>query len=153
MAFGDDVMSASHDGVLGVGLGPSGRGCGWPSLDGVCIVDFGQYLTDPLLAMMLSDLGAHVIRGDPPRWPALGPRRQRKTAARESAMRAVLRRHRAIVGGSPAAEGHCRRRPDRPRSGARKLPDGIESFGRPYAARMQQNSSSGAAANDKRPHA
>lgn len=39
------------------------------ALEGVRVIDFGQYLAGPLLAMMLSDLGAEVIRVDPPGGP------------------------------------------------------------------------------------
>jgi crotonobetainyl-CoA:carnitine CoA-transferase CaiB-like acyl-CoA transferase len=38
-------------------------------LDGVRVVDFGQYLAGPLAAMMLGDQGAEVIRVDPPGGP------------------------------------------------------------------------------------
>ena len=39
------------------------------SLDGVRIIDFGQYIAGPLTAMMLGDQGAEVIRVDPPGGP------------------------------------------------------------------------------------
>ena len=39
------------------------------ALDGIRVVDFGQYLAGPLTAMMLADLGAEVIRVDPPGGP------------------------------------------------------------------------------------
>ena len=38
-------------------------------LDGLRVVDFGQYLAGPEAAMMLGDLGAQVIRVDPPGGP------------------------------------------------------------------------------------
>ncbi|MGE0060110.1 MAG: CaiB/BaiF CoA transferase family protein, partial [Dehalococcoidia bacterium] len=38
-------------------------------LDGIRVVDFGQYLAGPLAAMMLGDQGAEVIRIDPPGGP------------------------------------------------------------------------------------
>jgi crotonobetainyl-CoA:carnitine CoA-transferase CaiB-like acyl-CoA transferase len=38
-------------------------------LDGVRVVDFGQYLAGPMLGMMLADYGAEVIRVDPPGGP------------------------------------------------------------------------------------
>jgi len=41
-------------------------------LSHIRVLDFGQYLAGPLVGMMLSDLGAEVIRIDPPggpRWP------------------------------------------------------------------------------------
>jgi crotonobetainyl-CoA:carnitine CoA-transferase CaiB-like acyl-CoA transferase len=56
-------------------------------LDGVRVLDFGQYLAGPLAAMMLADQGAEVIRIDPPG----GPRWQ-------SAANAILQRgKRSIV--------------------------------------------------------
>lgn len=39
------------------------------ALEGLRVVDFGQYLAGPLTAMMLADLGAEVIRVDPPGGP------------------------------------------------------------------------------------
>lgn len=38
---------------------------GRPLLDGVCIVDFGNYLAGPLSTMILADLGADVIKVEP----------------------------------------------------------------------------------------
>jgi crotonobetainyl-CoA:carnitine CoA-transferase CaiB-like acyl-CoA transferase len=38
-------------------------------LDGIRVIDFGQYLAGPLVAMMLGDFGAEVIRIDPPGGP------------------------------------------------------------------------------------
>ena len=38
-------------------------------LDGVRIIDFGQYIAGPLTAMLLADQGADVIRVDPPGGP------------------------------------------------------------------------------------
>jgi crotonobetainyl-CoA:carnitine CoA-transferase CaiB-like acyl-CoA transferase len=38
-------------------------------LDGIRVIDFGQYLAGPLVAMMLGDFGAEVIRVDPPGGP------------------------------------------------------------------------------------
>lgn len=41
-------------------------------LTNIRVLDFGQYLAGPLVGMMLADLGAEVIRIDPPegpRWP------------------------------------------------------------------------------------
>lgn len=37
-----------------------------PILDGVRVVDFGRYIAGPLCAAMLADLGAEVIRVEPP---------------------------------------------------------------------------------------
>ena len=39
------------------------------ALDGVRVIDFGQYIAGPLLGMMLADHGADVIRVDPPGGP------------------------------------------------------------------------------------
>jgi crotonobetainyl-CoA:carnitine CoA-transferase CaiB-like acyl-CoA transferase len=38
-------------------------------LDGVRVIDFGQYIAGPLTAMLLADQGADVIRVDPPGGP------------------------------------------------------------------------------------
>ena len=40
------------------------------ALDGLRVIDFGQYLAGPLAAVMLADQGAEVIRVDPPAGPA-----------------------------------------------------------------------------------
>ncbi len=40
------------------------------ALDGVRIIDFGQYIAGPLAAMLLADQGADVVRVDPPGGPA-----------------------------------------------------------------------------------
>jgi crotonobetainyl-CoA:carnitine CoA-transferase CaiB-like acyl-CoA transferase len=39
------------------------------ALDGVRVIDFGQYIAGPMAAMMLGDFGADVIRIDPPGGP------------------------------------------------------------------------------------
>src|SRR5438552_4297121 len=39
------------------------------ALDGVRVVDFGQWLAGPLAAMLLGDQGAEVIHVDPPGGP------------------------------------------------------------------------------------
>src|SRR5947208_3644504 len=39
-------------------------------LDGIKVIDFGQYIAGPLTAMLLADHGADVIRVDPPTGPA-----------------------------------------------------------------------------------
>src|SRR5207248_6583262 len=39
------------------------------ALQGIRVIDFGQYLAGPLLAVMLADHGAEVIRVDPPGGP------------------------------------------------------------------------------------
>ena len=39
------------------------------ALEGVRVVDFGQYIAGPLAAVMLSDQGADVIHVDPPGGP------------------------------------------------------------------------------------
>jgi crotonobetainyl-CoA:carnitine CoA-transferase CaiB-like acyl-CoA transferase len=38
-------------------------------LDGVRVIDFGQYIAGPLAAMLLADFGADVVRVDPPSGP------------------------------------------------------------------------------------
>ena len=38
------------------------------ALDGIRVIDFGQYIAGPLTGMLLADQEADVIRGDP-----LGP--------------------------------------------------------------------------------
>ncbi len=45
------------------------EGSGQGPLAGVRVVDFGQYVAGPLLAMLLADQGADVIRVDPPGGP------------------------------------------------------------------------------------
>lgn len=42
------------------------------ALEGVRVIDFGQYIAGPLAAMMLADNGAEVIRVDPPGGPRWG---------------------------------------------------------------------------------
>lgn len=42
------------------------------ALSGLRVIDFGQYLAGPLVAMNLADLGADVIRVDPPGGPRWG---------------------------------------------------------------------------------
>ena len=39
------------------------------ALDGIRVIDFGQYLAGPLAALLLADQGAEVIRVDPPSGP------------------------------------------------------------------------------------
>src|SRR5687767_4993136 len=39
------------------------------ALDGIRVIDFGQYIAGPLAAMLLADQGADVIRVDPPGGP------------------------------------------------------------------------------------
>ena len=41
------------------------------ALDGIRVIDFGQYIAGPLVGMLLADQGADVIKVDPPRWAAL----------------------------------------------------------------------------------
>lgn len=38
-------------------------------LSGVNVVDFGQYIAGPAVAMMLADFGATVVHVDPPGGP------------------------------------------------------------------------------------
>jgi crotonobetainyl-CoA:carnitine CoA-transferase CaiB-like acyl-CoA transferase len=40
------------------------------ALDGLRVIDFGQYIAGPLAAVMLADQGAEVIHVDPPGGPA-----------------------------------------------------------------------------------
>jgi crotonobetainyl-CoA:carnitine CoA-transferase CaiB-like acyl-CoA transferase len=39
------------------------------TLDGIRVIDFGQYIAAPLAAVMLADQGAQVIHIDPPGGP------------------------------------------------------------------------------------
>ena len=39
------------------------------ALEGVRVIDFGQYIAGPLAAVMLADQGADVIHVDPPGGP------------------------------------------------------------------------------------
>ena len=39
------------------------------ALDGIRVIDFGQYLAGPLAALLLADQGAEIIRVDPPGGP------------------------------------------------------------------------------------
>src|SRR5678815_5223595 len=39
------------------------------ALDGIRVVDFGQWIAGPLAAMLLGDHGADVVRADPPGGP------------------------------------------------------------------------------------
>src|SRR5579862_7309523 len=39
------------------------------ALDGIRVIDFGQYIAGPLAAVMLADEGADVIHVDPPGGP------------------------------------------------------------------------------------
>src|SRR5690242_13063140 len=39
------------------------------ALDGIRVIDFGQYIAGPLAAVMLADHGAEVIHVDPPGGP------------------------------------------------------------------------------------
>ena len=39
------------------------------ALDGINVVDFGQYIAGPLAAMLLADQGAEVVHIDPPGGP------------------------------------------------------------------------------------
>jgi crotonobetainyl-CoA:carnitine CoA-transferase CaiB-like acyl-CoA transferase len=41
-------------------------------LDGVRVIDFGQYIAGPLTGMLLADQGADVIRVEPPGGPMWG---------------------------------------------------------------------------------
>src|ERR1035437_1232107 len=40
------------------------------ALEGIRVIDFGQYIAGPLTAMFLADQGADVVRVDPPGGPA-----------------------------------------------------------------------------------
>ena len=41
------------------------------ALEGIRVIDFGQYMAGPMAAMMLADFGADVIRVEPPGGPRL----------------------------------------------------------------------------------
>lgn len=41
------------------------------ALEGIKVIDFGQYVAGPLCAMMLADHGAEVLHIDPPGGPRL----------------------------------------------------------------------------------
>ncbi|MDP6607211.1 MAG: CoA transferase, partial [Dehalococcoidia bacterium] len=41
------------------------------ALDGIRVIDFGQYIAGPMAAMLLADQGADVVRVDPPSGPAM----------------------------------------------------------------------------------
>src|SRR5437899_1501916 len=41
------------------------------ALDGIRVVDFGQYVAGPLAAMLLADQGADVVHVDPPGGPRM----------------------------------------------------------------------------------
>jgi len=57
------------------------------ALDGIRVIDFGQYLAGPLAALLLADQGAEVIRVDPPGGP-LAASRQCRIAAWQAQHRA-----------------------------------------------------------------
>ena len=42
------------------------------ALDGVRVIDFGQYIAGPMTGMLLVDQGAEVIKVDPPGGPVWG---------------------------------------------------------------------------------
>ncbi len=44
------------------------------ALDGIRVIDFGQYIAGPLVGMLLADQGADVIKVDPPVGRAGKPR-------------------------------------------------------------------------------
>ena len=39
------------------------------ALDGIKVIDFGQYVAGPLTGMLLADQGADVVKVDPPGGP------------------------------------------------------------------------------------
>src|SRR5690606_22910426 len=45
---------------------PPSRSSDTPPLHGVRVIDFGNYLAGPLSTMLLADLGAEVIKVEPP---------------------------------------------------------------------------------------
>ena len=47
------------------------------ALDGLRVIDFGQWVAGPLAGMLLADQGAEVIRVDPLRRSRVGHARQR----------------------------------------------------------------------------
>ncbi|MDO8363112.1 MAG: CoA transferase [Actinomycetota bacterium] len=76
------------EGTATGGAGPVGAGQRWP-LQGLKVLDFGNFLAGPLGPMLLADLGAEVIKveattGDPMRWadwPFAGCQRGKRTVA------------------------------------------------------------------------
>ena len=43
------------------------------ALDGIRVIDLGQYIAGPMAAMLLGDQGADVMRIDPPGGPRWNP--------------------------------------------------------------------------------
>ena len=58
------------------------------ALDGLRVIDFGQWIAGPLAGMLLADQGADVIRVDPRGGCRLGHARQRRLEPRQVAHRA-----------------------------------------------------------------
>ena len=70
-------------------------------LAGVRVLDLGQYIAGPAVAMMLADHGADVVRVDPPggpRWPSPA-----NGSAKARATRAGVSRRPSRSGSSPIA--------------------------------------------------
>jgi crotonobetainyl-CoA:carnitine CoA-transferase CaiB-like acyl-CoA transferase len=58
------------------------------ALNGIRVIDFGQYLAGPLAALRLADQGAEVIRVHPLGGPPLAASRQCRIAAWQAQHRA-----------------------------------------------------------------
>jgi crotonobetainyl-CoA:carnitine CoA-transferase CaiB-like acyl-CoA transferase len=92
------------------------------ALDGVRVIDLGQYIAGPLAGMLLADQGADVIRVEPPGVRAsLPPPTRPGTEAAQ---------HRVDLKREPDLQARARPRRDGGRRG-RELPPGRDASVRP----------------------